>query len=105
MYFGSNPKDRKFAFRDRCSRLVELDETIKLPKQGTLIPFEFEDKVGDEVSSFEGSMNLDSVTFTFSEKIILSKRIYNAEDWDSFSKVVESQKKFAETPIIINLTY
>ena len=104
MYFNANPKKRNFGFRDRCSRLIELSETVKLPAKGKLIPIEFEEKVGDETSSFEGTMDLNGTNFSFSEKVILSKRVYEAKDWPSFSKVVESQKKFAETPIIIDLT-
>ncbi|PLX08396.1 MAG: transglutaminase [Marinilabiliales bacterium] len=104
MYFSNKPAERKFGFRDRCSRLVELNETVKLPATGKLIPFEFEEKVGDEIASFEGSINLDEDKYSFSEKIVLSKRVYEAEDWHSFSKVVESQKKFANTPVIIDLT-
>jgi len=104
LYFSDTPKQRKFGFRDRCSRLVELNETVKLPATGKLVPFEFENKVGDDVASFEGSINLDEDKYSFSEKIILSKRVYNAEDWDSFSKVVESQKLFAASPVIIDLT-
>ncbi len=104
MYFNADPKERNFGFRDRCSRLVELSETIKLPTSGKLIPIDFEEKVGDEISSFEGTMDLSNTNFSFSEKVILSKRVYEPQDWPAFSKVVESQKKFAETPIIIDLT-
>ena len=39
LYFDTDKSGtRNFAFRDRCSRLVELDETIKLPK-GKLMAF------------------------------------------------------------------
>lgn len=104
MYFSSNTEERRFGFKDRCSRLVELNETIKLPAVGKLIPFEFDEKAGDDIASFEGSVKLDNNFYSFSEKIVLSKRVYDARDWNSFSKVVESQKKFAETPVIIDLT-
>lgn len=104
MYFNTKLDERKYDFHDRCSRLVELNETITLPHKGKLIPFEFDEKVGDDVASFEGNIKLDGKSFEISEKIILSKRIYKAEEWDSFKKVVSSQRKFAETPIIIDIT-
>lgn len=104
LYFSSKPEERKYGFRDRCSRLVELNETVKLPASGKLIPFEFEEKTGDEVASFESSITLNEDKYSFSEKVILSKRVYEAEDWNSFSKVVESQKRFATSPVIIDLT-
>lgn len=104
MYFSSNPKERKHGFKDRCSRLIELDETIKLPDVGKLIHYDVDEKAGDDIASFEGKVELNNRTFSFSEKVILSKRVYDATDWESFSKVVESQKKFANTPVIIELT-
>ena len=104
LYFGTSLEERKHEFRDRCSRLVELDETIKLPKSGKLIPFEFDEKVGNDIASFEGNLELKGKFFKIHEKIKLSKRIYEAEDWDAFRKVVSSQQKFAETPIIIDIT-
>lgn len=104
MYFDTNLKERKYAFRDRCSRLVEINETIVLPVTGKLIPFDFDSKVGNDIASFEGNIELQGKTFKISEKIILEKRIYEPEDWDAFRKAVSSQQKFAETPIIIDIT-
>jgi len=102
MYFDTNLKERKYGFRDRCSRLVELNETIKLPKEGKLIAFEFDESVGDDIASFEGNIALDGKSLVISEKVRLAKRIYEAEDWEAFKKAVSNQQKFAETPIIID---
>mgnify|MGYP002638890246 FL=1 len=104
MYFSTGTDEREYDFRDRCSRLVELNETVKIPSMGKLIPFEFEKNVGDDIASFEGEIVLNDNTFQFSEKVVLSKRVYEAQDWKSFKAVVEAQKKFAETPIIIDLS-
>ena len=102
MYFDTNLKERKYGFRDRCSRLVELNETIKLPKEGKLIAFEFDESVGDDIASFEGNIALDGKSLVISEKVKLAKRVYEAEDWEAFKKAVSNQQKFAETPIIID---
>ncbi len=104
LYMSTNITDRKFGFKDRCSRLVELSETVKLPAVGKLLPVDFVDKAGDETVSFEGEIELVGQTFTFSEKVILTKRIYEPGDWRSFKQVVEAQKEFATTPIIIEIT-
>ncbi|NQU33003.1 MAG: DUF3857 and transglutaminase domain-containing protein [Bacteroidetes bacterium] len=104
MYFSTGIDEREYDFKDRCSRLVELSETIKLPFIGKLIPFEFEKNVGDDIASFEGEIVLNDKTFEFSEKVELSKRVYDAKDWKSFKAVVEAQKKFAETPIIVEIS-
>lgn len=104
LYVNTNIDERKYDFRDRCSRLVELDEKITLPQIGKLIPFEFDKKIGNDIASFEGNITLDGKSFKIFEKINLSKRIYENEDWDAFKKVVNAQKKFTETPIIIDIT-
>lgn len=103
MYANTVYKDRKYSFRDRCSRLVELNETIKLPKKGKLITYDYDKSVGDDITSFEGNIVLKGKSLVISEKVSLGKRIYEAEDWDMYKKVVNNQKKFAETPIIIDL--
>ena len=103
MYANTDYEDRKHAFRDRCSRLVELNETIKLPSKGKLIAYEYDKSIGDEISSFEANIELNGKSLQISEKVSLGKRIYEAEDWDMYKKVVNNQKKFAETPIIIDL--
>ena len=104
LYMSTNITDREFGFRDRCSRLVELSESVKLPAIGKLVPFDFVERVGDETVSFEGEIELVDQTFSFSEKVILTKRIYEPDDWKSFKQVVEAQKEFATTPIIIEIT-
>lgn len=104
MYFDTDkPESRKYAFRDRCSRLVELDETIKLPNKGKLLAFAYDKEAGNEVASFKGHISLEGNSLTVSEKVVLGKRVYEAGDWEMFRKVVQNQQKFAETPLIIEL--
>jgi hypothetical protein len=83
--------------------LVELEETIKLPQKGKLVAFDFDKNVGNETASFSGDISLDGNSLTVSEKVVLGKRVYEAEDWDMFRKVVQNQQKFAETPLVIEL--
>ncbi len=103
LYMSTNLEDRKYAFRDRCSRLVELNETVELPSAGELLPLNLVEKAGDDIASFEGEIDLIDNTFSFSEKIKLSRRIYEKEDWKSFRDVVVAQKEYATTPVIIQL--
>jgi hypothetical protein len=80
-----------------------LSETVTLPANGKLIPVDFDKATGNEIASFEGSMDLKGNQFSFSEKVVLTKRVYEAADWDAYKNVVSSQQKFTETPIIIDL--
>lgn len=103
LYTNTHLEEREYGFRDRCSRWVELSETVTLPANGKLIPVDFDKATGNEIASFEGSMDLKGNQFSFSEKVVLTKRVYEAADWDAYKNVVGSQQKFAETPIIIDL--
>jgi uncharacterized protein DUF3857/transglutaminase superfamily protein len=104
LYMSTSMEDRNYGFRDRCSRLIELNESIELPAKGKLIPMDLVEKTGDEIASFEGEVSLIENVYSFSEKVQLSKRVYEKEDWKSFRDVVNAQKKFATTPVIIQLT-
>lgn len=104
MYFGLSPEKREYAFRDRCSRLVELEETISLPEKGMIVNKDFNEEVGGDVASFEGSIEIvGEEMLVLNERASFSKRIYEPEDWPSFRDAVKAQRKFAETPIIISL--
>lgn len=49
-------KERKYGFKDACSRLVELDETIQLPSGYRLINGPKEDTMQGTGADFEGSL-------------------------------------------------
>ena len=104
LYFNTDIDERKFAFRDRCSRLVELNETITLPVVGKLITKEFDEKTGNDITSFAGKISLEGKSFHIHEKISLGKRVYEADDWKSFKEVVQAQQRISNTPIIIDIS-
>lgn len=101
--FNTGLKERKFPFRDRCSRLVEISETIKLPpyKQTFRIPGKIE-KSG-QAASFSGGYQLNDGTLIFNLKASFGKRIYNAVDWPEFRDVVEAQNKYSKQVVVIEL--
>ncbi len=108
--FDTGPKDKKYPFRDRCSRLVELNETITLPsvKKMILIPpacrtgRDAKNKPGS-VCSFSGGYQLSGNILTLSEKIVLGKRIYDSADWPEFRETVNAQNSYAEQPVIFQI--
>ncbi len=103
LYMQTSLEEREFAFRDRCSRFVEINEKITLPEKGKLISFDFNEDFGDNIATFKGSSELNGNVFEYSEEVSLAKRIYDAEDWPSYSKVVSMQQKLEATPVIIKL--
>jgi uncharacterized protein DUF3857/transglutaminase superfamily protein len=101
LYTNLSPKERKYPFRDRCSRLVELNESIKIPAGFKTVFKEKEIEIGDEVSSFKGSFVFKDGKIQIRETIRLGKRIYDAENWEFYKKTVENQKEFAAQKIIL----
>lgn len=101
--FDTGLKERKYPFRDRCSRLVEISETITLP------PFKKIFRIPENISrsgiaaSFEGGYQVNGNIISFESKATLGKRIYDQQDWPEFKGVIEAQNLFAEKPIIIEL--
>jgi len=103
LYFNTNLEERKYNFRDRCSRLVELNETILLPENAEAVSYPSSESIENEITSFEGSIEQEGRTIILSEKIKLGKRIYEPEDWEMYRKVVVAQNKFAKQPIILKI--
>jgi transglutaminase-like putative cysteine protease len=107
MYQNTGIEKREYAFRDRCSRLVQLQEEITLPENmETTIRYVPEaDSFSTDIASFEGKYALNEAgnTLQLDQKISLNKRIYEAEDWPDYRKAVMAQQKFAEEAVILKL--
>ena len=103
LFFETWMKDRKYAFRDRCSRQVGISETIQLPgnSKSVYLP-ETKNNTGD-VCSFHGGYDLKSNTLKLNEKIILGKRIYEPKTWPEFRDAVLSQTSFTDDPVVISI--
>lgn len=103
MYMNVEKEDRKYPFRDRCSRLVELHESIKLPAKVTAVYLPEADGFSESPAGFEGAYKLSKSGngLMVNEKITLNKRIYEKEDWGAFRKAVAAQKKFSKEPVIL----
>jgi len=101
LYHNTKIKERKYNFRDRCSRLVEIKETIKVPgyTESVYIP-ESPESQGSG-ASFEGGYTLKENVIIFYEKAAFNKRIYEPGDWPSYRDAVASLKKFASEPLIL----
>lgn len=98
--FETATADKKYAFRDRCSRQVEIDETMTLPAQSSVsfMP-ESKHKPGS-VCSFDGGLTLNGNVLHLKEKISLGKRIYDAKDWPGFRDAVNAQESFVDNHVV-----
>jgi hypothetical protein len=98
--FDTGIRDRKYPFRDRCSRLVELKEEIKLPEGMKPVFIPAARKKDGETCSYDCSYMVSGDKLVLNEKIILGKRIYDSKDWPEFRDAVNAQDYFAENPVI-----
>ena len=101
MAFDLAPETREQPFSDRCSRLVDIRETVSLPFAPKQLHYPMIDGVADPVASFGCGIQLDGATLTFGEQAVFSKRRYEAADWPVFRAVAAAQKQMASTPVIL----
>lgn len=93
-------KERKYGFKDACSRLVELDETIGLPSGYTLANEPKEESMQGTGADFEGSLAQQGNKVVLHNRLALKKRVYEASDWDSFREAVEAHKAYGDYLVI-----
>ena len=93
-------ESRQYGFRDACSRLIELNETILLPKGYKLLTVSKQDNKKSGAADFEGSLKQEGNQIKFYQKLALKKRIYDASDWSGFRDAVNTQKSYGEYLVI-----
>lgn len=101
LYHSTSIQERKYPFRDRCSRLVEINETITIPEGFAMMGNEITEKSNGKVVSFSGSLSQSGNTLRLSETAQYNKRIYEASEWPEYRKAVELQNQFAENPVVL----
>ena len=98
-YLGinTNLKERQFGFNISCTRLVELNEQITLPKGYLMVNSSRNEKSStNKVIDYTGTLNQTSNIVSINQTISLMKRKYLAQDWKGFSEAVRLQKSFGD---------
>ena len=93
-------EERQYGFKDGCSRLVELDETIQLPAGYQLLSEVKEAYKQSNAADFEGYVRQEDQKIKLHQKLSLKKRVYEASDWEGFREAVNAHKSFADYLII-----
>ncbi|MDR2981669.1 MAG: DUF3857 domain-containing protein [Puniceicoccales bacterium] len=94
-------KERKYPFKDACSRLVELTETITLPDGYKLVtdaPFA---SGKNDTAEYTTSLRQEGNALKFYNLLVLKKRVYEASEWPAFLEAVNQQRQFSENPLVI----
>lgn len=95
-------ENRTQPFQSWYSQLIEINETIKLPKEYKQLHFPTIEGVAHPAASFGCQYWMEGDTLTFGESVIIGKRIFEAQDWPMFRQTVINQRKLASTPVILN---
>ncbi len=96
-------KERKFPFRDRCSRSVLLTETVKLPYNCALAVKPNMEFVNGNAVEYNVNVVVNGSSLIVTEVASYYQRIYEASDWPDFRKAALAQTKLAEEPIILTI--
>lgn len=100
LYINTNIIERKYGFKDACSRLLKLDETTYIPKKYTIVETKNIPLINSSAASFEGSILQEGNKIVIHQELALKKRVYEASDWDSFRNAVNAHKSFEDAIII-----
>lgn len=103
LYLNTNvPDDRQYGFRDRCSRMVQINETITIPDGYLMVNDPLKVDHDGEAAAYNGTLQQKGNTLELSQEIILEKRVYEPVDWPAVKKAVIAQKNMADQPIVLS---
>lgn len=92
---------RDYPFSDRCSRLVQLSETMTIPAGYTSVTMPKARSFKADAVSFDGGYKLETSKVVFYENVRLGKRVYEASDWPDYRQAVINQKFYMDTPVVL----
>jgi len=101
LYVNTSAEIKKFGFKDRCSRLMEIQEEITLPKYSKVVFIPDSENVSAEYISFQGGYQLKGKKMVFTETASYGKRVYEADEWPAFRKAVLNQKNYSDQKVIL----
>jgi hypothetical protein len=103
LYMDTRSETKTYPFRDRCSRQVQLTESITLPGNYSIVYRPEAEPFTDATASFEAQyeMSLDNTTLRMSQLANFNKRIYEAQEWPSFRKATIAHSKFVDEPVVL----
>lgn len=91
--------DRRYGFRDSCSRTAEFSEKIELPFDAVSVSRE--EKTEGDAASFSGRLDVNVRELVYSQKLKMGKRVYAAEEWADVRDALRAYEKFSKAPVVI----
>jgi len=93
--------ERKYPFRDRCSRMVEITETITLPEGYSMVSGPAAIAHSGAAASFTATLIQQGNQIILKESGRFEKRIYDAADWPEYKKAVLAQLSYSTEPVVL----
>jgi hypothetical protein len=94
-------ESRKFPFRDRCSRSVDITESVRYPRSFAVEHLPPSVKTEGDVAGYYAYYQSDSINIQLYQMMSLGKRVYDPSEWTQFRKAVVAQKEYAKQPVIL----
>lgn len=94
------PETRKYGFSISCSQLLQLNETMILPKGYTLLNSKKEAEVKGSAAASHASYSLEGNKLTYHQELSLNKRVYTAEEWNDVREAVQNYRDFGKYLIL-----
>lgn len=100
---NTDNESRKYGFKDSCSRLIELHETMTLPAgyawtEGNDAKLNTDTE--SDVATFRSELKNVRNKMIINAKLSLGKRVYEAEDWADFRNAVKGYKDLADSELV-----
>lgn len=103
MRINTSKESRDYGFKDSCSRLVELKETMTLPKGYRMDGVSGTGNnvnVDSDIASFSSSVSGADNKVTIDARLSLGKRVYEAGEWSDFRSAVNAYKDLADSEFV-----
>ena len=91
---GGDVAEHKYGFKDRCSRLVDFEETITIPEGMSGQNCAMKSDISNDAASIIASLGQNGNKITLNLKAAFNKRVYEAQDWKGYKQVVDDYKKY-----------
>lgn len=102
LLFDTGLKERKYPFRDRCTRMVEINETIRIPAGVIVSRIPPSVEKTTPAASFSGGYTVTPEAVVFSARSSFGKRVYDPSDWPGFRAAVDAQNRFADQSVLLD---
>ena len=93
-------EERKYGFKDACSRQILLNEKINLPEGYRMVQNKKEDHFTSPAADFSGYLKQENNSILLNNNLKLKKRVYEAGDWDGFRTAVNTHKSYGKELIL-----